>query len=694
MEIKQIVPGVKLVTGENFSILFGVPPEIIKYLMIEKIQFPDYIVIPDITARNGVLQNCTEFPLYYHVFMLGNFFRGIKLSILGNEKEIANNRELLRLTLLGPTEDEYKEFCPTPYSDELYREARYLSVKDKDGNEIPIEGFVNFVFFENDEIRNEYFTLVHTGVNEYTVNGETVFIPDEGIQSPAYELSPQYVPMIPHKFGVDILGGGSGFTPLKPSSAVLLNYNSDYMLVDCPAYLEYHLSARGISPRQVKSLFLTHIHDDHCNMFPLLKFTSKIRLLCTPEIYWMAIRKLTLMTGYSEESIRSSFDFIPVVPYEENDFYGISIIPHYTVHSIPTIGATFIMNDSGKQYSIVVGGDNKALREIAKMTENKIVPQKKTDYINMLYHERFDILIPDGGMGLLHGDPADSIKSKSDRVVFLHLEKLPPEFDAAFSLAESGKRYTLIEAKQSAYLIKGLQIFYKSFPGIPEEWFTTLMSSMNIVSCNAGDVVFKQGADRKGSIFIILYGVCSVMFHDGSLLREIAVKEAGDFIGEMAVVRNEPVRSASVVARTPVLLGEIDEKIFYMFLKSADKITDMMTMWEKRRELERCPPFSGFSTILNEKIARVSEKISVTAENDFIPQTDEDLFCIITDGEVTLYSGDRVLRTVGRGGTFTYSCSQNLYRVYALENIVILAMKVSDAQSIIADSPAFQFMGS
>jgi len=91
MPIIDLMPGVKIYKDEKYSILFGCPPEIIKNIMLSNLEFPDYIVLPDRIFHNGVLQNCTEFPLYYFLFVLGNFFKGKKLNILGEKKHIENN---------------------------------------------------------------------------------------------------------------------------------------------------------------------------------------------------------------------------------------------------------------------------------------------------------------------------------------------------------------------------------------------------------------------------------------------------------------------------------------------------------------------------------------------------------------------------------------------------------------------------
>jgi CRP-like cAMP-binding protein/phosphoribosyl 1,2-cyclic phosphodiesterase len=637
MALIDIQPGVRICRNEEASALFGCPPEVIKSLMQSGIGFPDAIVLPDTIYRGSVLQNCTEFPLYYFLFVLGNLAAGKRLAIVGERAAVAANRELLRLTLLGPTLEEYAALGESPHFDTLYKEARYLSVKDASGSELPIEGFVDFVPFEGGEARREAWTIRRLGSDLYEMGGEEISLRDEGEQAPVYDLKTDYAPKIPQKFGVDILGGGSGFTPNKPSSAVLLGYNSDYMLIDCPPYLDHHLAARGIAREQIKSVFLTHIHDDHCNPFPLITFNTRLELLGTPEIYWMTLRKLSLQTMRPMEELESYFDFVPLEPYAENDFYGIKIVPHYTVHSIPTIGATFSMDGAGKRRSIVFGGDNKALPQIDRMVELGVTPADKRDYIRRLYTERHDLMMVDGGMGLLHGDPEDSIASKSDRVVFMHLEKLPEKFDAAFAIALPGKRYILSESRNDAYLIKALEIFHRDFPGISEAWATALMSSVDIVQLNSGDIVIKQGEARKGRIYLILSGKCAVLHHDGQRLRELATKEAGDFIGEMAVIRREESRSASVIAKTPVILGTIDEDIYYSFLRAEGRIAAIERMWEIRTAIEAVPPFSGFDDIVNERLARSGQLVELEAGQE----TAKGSFIIVLSGRLEARSGGK-----------------------------------------------------
>ena len=75
--------------------------------------------------------------------------------------------------------------------------------------------------------------------------------------------------------GVEVLGGASGFTPTEPCTGLAFCYNGEYLLIDAIPFLDQHLFARGISKNQVAAVFLTHLHDDHSSLFPLMVMTHE-----------------------------------------------------------------------------------------------------------------------------------------------------------------------------------------------------------------------------------------------------------------------------------------------------------------------------------------------------------------------------------------------------------------------------------
>lgn len=696
MPVIEVTPGVAVAESGGKTILFGCPPEVIKHLMLKGVKSPEIIVLPDTPYRFDVLQNCTEFPLYYFLFVQRNFLEGKKLTIVGTATHLKANRKLLRLTLLGPTREEYDALGHNPDFDELYREARALSVKGKDGRELTIDDFVNFVPFKDGVAESEGARIEHVGKNIYRAGGDKIDINFDTPQLPPYDLRNDFVTTSPIHFGATVLGGASGFIADKPCSGLLLHYNAENMLIDCVPYLEQALNARGMATTEIRSIFLTHIHDDHCNIFPLLRLSNRVRLLCTKEIFWMAIMKLSLQTLLPYEDLSEMFLFTEVKPGETTEFFGMSIEPHYTVHSIPTIGATFRMKEGNTHRSMVFIGDNKSFGDIEKMVAQGIVRPEKFEILKKRYLQHHDVLFADGGMGILHGDPRDALGSHSDRIVFMHLEKLPAEFDATFSQAVAGKRYNIIEGSTDSYIIRTMQILNDSFRNISHEWSAALMNNFRIVTFNSGDIIFKQNDASKGLIYIILAGSCSVMVHDGKVLSEKARKEAGDFVGEMAVLDQNKVRSASIVAATPVTLCAIDENLFHEFLIAEDRVEEMRNLWRSRSELEKFHPFSEFSDAVNDRIARNSLRMRVTAGETLVEQGKNDgEFFIILSGEFRVTHNGVEVKTLKGGDMFgEYGSLADSVRnatVTAVRDSVVLEVTRGEIRKVIESAPIFNF---
>jgi len=697
MKILSLIPGVQVANFNDKTILFGCPPEVIKFLDHQNCPPPDTIVLPDTPYRFDVLQNCTEFPLYSFLFVQGNFFKGKKLRIVGTPLHLKANRKLLRLTLLGPTRKEYQELGGYYWFDDLYNESRAMALKNKDGLELSIDDFVEFIPFESGRaVLSDGITIEHTGVDKFSIQGEPIDISFQVEQNPPYDLRNDFVSNVPIHFGATVLGGASGFITDKPCSSLLLHYNSELMLIDCPPYLQQALNARGISTTEIRSIFLTHIHDDHCNIFPLIRLSNKIKLITTKEIFWMAMMKLSLQTLLPLEDLAHMFEFIEVKVGETTEFFGVQIEPHYTVHSIPTIGATFHMKDRGENKSIVFIGDNKSFHDIEDLVAKGIVRKEKFELIQKKYTEKYDILFADGGMGILHGDPKDALKSKSDRIVFMHLEKLPSEFDATFSHAVAGKRYTIISGTKDSYLIRTMQILADSFKNISHHWATALMNNFHIVHINAGDVIFKQNEPSNGLIYIILAGRCSVMMHDGKRLDIKAYKEAGDFVGDMAVLDEYKTRSASIVASTPVVLCAIEERLFYHFIKDEKRIDGLKKLWLIRSEIEKSAPFNEFADNVNDRIARAANRFEVQEGETIVAQGSKETgFYIILDGEFSVRHNDTKVRDLHSGEMFgEYRSLDDTVRnatVTATRAGVLLKIDSGEIRSIVDSAPVFHF---
>ncbi|XOV87494.1 MAG: cyclic nucleotide-binding domain-containing protein [Pseudomonadota bacterium] len=648
LEVIRPAPGSRIVRSKHHAILFGQPPEVLKGLLSAGITHFDTLVLPDSRERDGSLLNNLEFPLYFFLFVAGGLHAGQKLNLVGDAVAISQALRLLRFTLLGPTEAELigwgtAEDCRR----EWLRVSQHLALSDADGNPLPVESFFNLLPFADGKVVIDGLLITHTGNDRYRVEGiggaeikqghaEVNLLEDKSI-FPTYHVQPDYVPGGLVKMGLEVLGGASGFTLDEPCTGLALCYNGDYLLIDSLPFLDQNLFARGIAKNQVSAVFLTHLHDDHCAMFPLMLMPHRVEVITTREIFEMAMEKLACNLGWQTGVIREHFKLVEVTPGETFNYFGLLIEPHLTVHSVPTIGATFTTIHKGYRRSLCVVGDNHSMTAVRAMTAQGLVRRATLENLERLYTQRFNMLVADGGAGAIHGDPADAISSNSDRVVFVHVEELATEFNTTFSLASSGKRYNIIEGDQSIYTSQ-VNHYLTTWLGrpFPNRWMRSLLAEEEIRRYNQGDVIIVQDAETRGFVYLILTGYCDVVQHDGKRATSVAHLQAGDMIGEMAVISGRGTRNASVVATTPVTVCVFSEEIFRAFITTEGFAETLEARWSMRPLLKQLPQFSDLSTTAFEQLAAIGRRMQVEAGASHAFA--EDAWCLMIDGKAAIGS--------------------------------------------------------
>ncbi len=73
-----------------------------------------------------------------------------------------------------------------------------------------------------------------------------------------------------------------------------------------------------------------------------------------------------------------------------------------------------------------------------------------------------------------------------------------------------------------------------------------LLAEQEIYRYNTDDVIIVQDASTHGAVYLILTGYCEVIRVDDGKRETIATLQAGDIIGEMAILTGSGVRNASV----------------------------------------------------------------------------------------------------------------------------------------------------
>ncbi len=125
----------------------------------------------------------------------------------------------------------------------------------------------------------------------------------------------------------------------------------------------------------------------------------------------------------------------------------------------------------------------------------------------------------------------------------------------------------------------------KLFAGIEETGYKIIHEKIQIEKFSTQQSVFKEGEPGK-AIYLIGEGQVSVCASssDGNHF-EVAVRTAEDFIGEMALIDDSP-RSASIIAKTPCVIGRLEKSAFDNILQWHPKIGNniLKTINERLRE--------------------------------------------------------------------------------------------------------------
>lgn len=640
MENPQILrpaPGSRIVTDSNEVILFGQPPEVLKGLLREGINRFDTLVLTDIREKDGSLLNNLEFPFYFFLFYAKGFREKRKINLVGDKETISHALRLLRFTLFGPTRNELEQWQTEPaLRDEWLAISHFLALKDDNNNVIHIEDFFNIIPYEDNVAITDSFTITRTDLDVFHVSNQTgaveVDLNSDQFVQPPYNVATDHNNSGLAKFGLEVLGGASGFATDEPCTGLAMCHNGDYILIDSIPFLDSHLHARGIAQNQIRAVFLTHLHDDHCSMFPLMNMPHRVEVITTREIFNMAMEKLSCGLGWEKSVIAEHFTFFEVNPGDRINYYGLNIDVHATVHSIPTIGATFSAIHHGQFRDVCIVGDNQNMQAVREMNNAGIVRDSTIENLDRLYRQKFHILIADGGAGDIHGDPFDALESKSERVVFVHVEKLPDALNTRFTLASSGKRYTLFEGDDTIY-ISQINQYLNQWLGhpFPTRWLRSLLTEHEIYRYNTEDVIIMQDADKPTHVSLILTGYCEVVRNNGESLEKIAMLQAGDVIGDMGSAVALGPNGVSVVARTPVTVCVFDKINFYNFIEFSNLRETLELRWRMRPYIKSLPQYSQLSSSVVDKISRIANWQPL-ASGEKITMLDSKLY-VLSEGE-------------------------------------------------------------
>jgi len=130
-----------------------------------------------------------------------------------------------------------------------------------------------------------------------------------------------------------------------------------------------------------------------------------------------------------------------------------------------------------------------------------------------------------------------------------------------------------------AHMLRKVEFFTPLTVGQLEQ----VLPSVMLYSYDAGETVFSQG--QKGDAFYIVYkGSVDILLRRWLVLsKKIATLKAGDFLGEIALISDEP-RTATVAAAEPTMLFTLIADDFKFVLNENPAAAEEMKRIGARRK--------------------------------------------------------------------------------------------------------------
>lgn len=572
------------------AIQIGMPPETIKDVMELKLEVPVAYVLPRelFDRRRGLSVAEFEFPTYYSFFLLKRRCRLVVLS-----KDIERRvRSIFQESLFGPSQgplpSEFADGFPESHRPDFQKESDFFRTVPGKGR-MTVDDLIEFVVADNgrakidDNVSVDIGTdsiIVHDGSREVASIGATVSLPPREPTDPdAMALS-----FMPPSFGVTVLGASHGFDPSGKTTGFLLWIGGRAILVDPPTDSTDYLRARGVAPKTIDGVILTHCHADHdAGTFQKLLEESQISLYTTPHILGSFLRKYSALSGLSEDLLRRTFSFHPVRIGAPVHVRGGELWFRYTLHSIPTIGFDAFYGNR----SISISGDT--LYDPARITamfEQGVFTRARYESL-VAFPEHHSAILHEAGIPPLH-TPTTALAELKDevkkRLYLVHIAAKDVPADKGLRAAREGLEHTIrVDPSHTPRFSEAIELLdnfamVDFLRDLPLSRARSLLQVARRMNLPAGERIVTQGT-RGDSFYIIVHGTVQIV-KDGVPLKRY---RAGDYFGEMAILLDQP-RSADAVSLTDVDLIAIDRNDFLAVLRGSEMLTRLERLVRVRDE--------------------------------------------------------------------------------------------------------------
>ncbi|MBI5077044.1 cyclic nucleotide-binding domain-containing protein [Candidatus Falkowbacteria bacterium] len=326
--------------------------------------------------------------------------------------------------------------------------------------------------------------------------------------------------------------------------------------VDGVAWEKDHLRALGINPEELRAHIITHVHDDHANIFDLLINGKRPVIIADHLGFECLVEKASLVLDLDRESVKKMVEWQKVIFGKLFHWLGAEFEFWPTAHPIPTVGFRATVGNQ----SIVFSGDTLWGERLTQLFNADVVDSELYDATMSAPYRASDLTFHDAGGGLIHPELAElaGLPEQARRhIVPTHLASIPPEFSDKFEVIRPGQTWIIQgDRKQS---VSDMLVLSNSpiVHWVDEEWRKVLLAQGRVREHVSGATILNFGQTNK-DFFIILGGTVKVM---DANQEELARLSTGDFFGEISIMYNVPV-TATVKAASAVRLFALDGVIF------------------------------------------------------------------------------------------------------------------------------------
>ncbi len=655
----------------DLFVLCGCPADIVKHMMKRGLitgkekdgtsfeTGPNAILLSDVSVQKGDFSNLAEFPVLQMFYRQGLIIpdhpnnTGRKPMLIGIKNQVEAQSTYIFRGNYGLTSKD--EIMKTGIHEPAARDMMRIKIKFAFDRISRTEDLLDVRIVDKEKvelrdgafIRRRRFNVYEIYYGNRSMTVDLNLARGERYES-AYILG--FHKIRKEYFSVIHIGEGNGWDFTRPCMGSIISFQGKLYLIDAGPNIMHSLTALGISVSEIDGIFHTHCHDDHfASLTSIVRSDHMIKYFATPLVRESVAKKLSALMSMSEERFSRYFEIHDLEFDVWNNIDGLEVKPVLSPHPVETNIFFFrsFWENGYKTYAHMADiASFKVLGDMITGDDSESgITQEYFDSVKEQYLVPVDLKKIDIGGGLVHGAAEDFIDDTSGKILLSHTARELTDREKEIGSSTSfGTQDVLIAARQDYKMQAAFRFLRSYFPTAPDHELRTILN-FPIINLNPGTILLKRGAVNK-RIYLILTGVVEYIESETTIKNMLS---AGTLAGEISGMRGDK-SGGTFRADSYVQAIEIPRDIYLEFVKRNNMYYDIMRAHENRRFLLGTWLFGEMvSYPMQNRIARLMEK-TVFREGELLPDGNGAELILIAEGEIQVYSENKIIETLGRGG--------------------------------------------